>query len=166
MSEETYETLRSLAVIAVVLMLCTIIHPIAVGILIVLLLVIIGLSTPPEDRPMNHKLSTSLSSLIYDERPFTSHFNNSNANMFMSAEDKAIYLKSAQWKQLKQQRRLIANNKCERCLSSSPLELHHITYKNLGNENIEDLALVCRRCHQHIHNTLGKDRIGTYPLDI
>lgn len=31
--------------------------------------------------------------------------------------------------------------------TDGPLEVHHRTYKNLGNEQVGDLTTLCRRCH-------------------
>ena len=47
---------------------------------------------------------------------------------------------------------------CEKCgfIAYRPyqLELHHLTYERLGNESLEDLILLCRRCHQQEHELL------------
>lgn len=42
---------------------------------------------------------------------------------------------------------------CYCCQASNvPLDLHHRTYKRLGNEHIGiDLVPVCRNCHNEIH---------------
>tara|TARA_B100000676_G_C17856777_1_gene721149 strand:- start:232 stop:912 length:681 start_codon:yes stop_codon:yes gene_type:complete len=33
------------------------------------------------------------------------------------------------------------------------MEVHHVTYKNLGHEDVKnDLALLCRCCHEHVHH--------------
>jgi hypothetical protein len=37
------------------------------------------------------------------------------------------------------------------CDSREGLSLHHWTYERLGSEDLSDLILVCRDCHQHIH---------------
>lgn len=42
--------------------------------------------------------------------------------------------------------------KCYVCgKKSGSLELHHRTYKNLGNERLMDLVPVHRECHELIH---------------
>jgi len=84
---------------------------------------------------------------------------------FISKEDKDIYLQSPEWHALKQQRLSIANHSCESCGQSNiPLELHHITYERLTMEHIDDLRIVCRNCHQSIHDTYGYDRTTYYPI--
>jgi len=41
---------------------------------------------------------------------------------------------------------------CYACGSSDRLDLHHKTYKRLGNENITvDLVPLCKVCHDDVH---------------
>lgn len=41
--------------------------------------------------------------------------------------------------------------KCELCGSAKNLQVHHITYDNLGYEPLDDLLVVCRKCHEELH---------------
>lgn len=41
--------------------------------------------------------------------------------------------------------------KCELCGSAKNLQVHHITYENLGYEPLDDLLVVCRKCHEELH---------------
>jgi len=41
--------------------------------------------------------------------------------------------------------------KCELCGAINRLQVHHITYLNVGNEKKEDLMVVCKTCHTRIH---------------
>jgi len=86
------------------------------------------------------------------------------ADMFMSAEEKRSYLKSTYWKTLREQRLNLANNKCEQCNKPNPTDLHHIHYHNLGADQINDVRMLCRECHQAIHDELGYDRKTQYKL--
>ena len=73
------------------------------------------------------------------------------------------YIKSDLWKEKRKQyyssklyKTLRQNNKgwvCYCCgVDNKPLDLHHRTYKRLGEENIAvDLVPVCRECHNKIH---------------
>jgi 5-methylcytosine-specific restriction endonuclease McrA len=60
------------------------------------------------------------------------------------------YLYSDEWlekrKQIHQRDRI-----CVRCGSNENLQVHHKTYNNLYNENLDDLELLCERCHQVEH---------------
>ena len=41
---------------------------------------------------------------------------------------------------------------CERCgVDGEELELHHVTYQNLGDERDDDLELLCAGCHGRAH---------------
>lgn len=45
--------------------------------------------------------------------------------------------------------------KCQLCMGTKNLELHHMSYKNLGKENIRDVLIVCSVCHRYIHGEHG-----------
>lgn len=60
------------------------------------------------------------------------------------------YLNSAQWKRIRDAKIKSVGNKCERCGRSkwtSPLTVHHKTYAHFQNERMEELEVVCRKCH-------------------
>jgi 5-methylcytosine-specific restriction endonuclease McrA len=41
---------------------------------------------------------------------------------------------------------------CEACgIDGEALELHHLTYENLGDENDSELVLLCGECHCRAH---------------
>lgn len=61
------------------------------------------------------------------------------------------YLNSPEWGSKKKIVHDKYNDKCGLCESKMFLQVHHIHYKNVGNENIEDLILVCKTCHEQIH---------------
>jgi len=49
--------------------------------------------------------------------------------------------------------------KCTCCLKPGiPLDLHHRTYKRLGNEKLMDFMAVCRACHNAIHDHYKLDK--------
>src|SRR5438874_456134 len=61
------------------------------------------------------------------------------------------YLESPEW----QSRRLLAlqhaGHRCQVCNSPDGLEVHHRTYERIGNEELEDLTVLCHRCHEIFH---------------
>ncbi len=74
------------------------------------------------------------------------------------------YLHTDKWKQKKAEvfKRALTNANsnnlhgvCEQC-GYEPwkpcLQVHHVTYDNLYNEKLEDLILLCPRCHKAKHN--------------
>jgi len=46
-----------------------------------------------------------------------------------------------------------AGGKCQRCGRKEELRVHHLNYERLGQENDEDLLVVCSRCHNDIEFT-------------
>ena len=86
-------------------------------------------------------------------------------NRFMSTTERNAYLLSPKWKALRQlviERDVV----CQLTGDTTNLEVHHITYDNLGNEYLEDLVLLSRRAHQFVHDYYDSyDRNTTYPIE-
>jgi hypothetical protein len=61
------------------------------------------------------------------------------------------YLLSRHWKITRQRALLRAGRQCHRCCSSYRLEVHHLTYENLGRELEDDLVVLCANCHADAH---------------
>jgi len=68
----------------------------------------------------------------------------------MNAEYKK-YLLSNEWASIKLDLFAIRGKQCEICGSKRYIQVHHKTYKNIFNENPEDLQVVCNSCHKNIH---------------
>lgn len=41
---------------------------------------------------------------------------------------------------------------CQKCQSTKKLNVHHLNYINLGNEGINDVIVLCNKCHQEEHD--------------
>lgn len=71
------------------------------------------------------------------------------------------HLKSDRWKQIRQRVMERAGYVCEQdeCARTA-VHVHHETYKNFGDEPLEDLLALCHRCHQaqHPDRPLGRVR--------
>lgn len=81
-------------------------------------------------------------------------------------KEKEEYLKSEQWQKKRQERLRIDNYRCQACLylkqeEKSPLSIHHISYKNLYKEPMEDLVTLCSLHHLQWHET----QVGFYTND-
>lgn len=61
------------------------------------------------------------------------------------------YLKTQHWKQFRE--KIIKERKfCEICKNVEYImNVHHISYKNIGKEKKSDVALLCNDCHKYIH---------------
>lgn len=66
------------------------------------------------------------------------------------------YLKSEKWQKLRKTVFSERGKKCELCLSSKNLHIHHLTYERIFNEDLKDLQVLCRKCHESTHNITKK----------
>jgi len=72
-----------------------------------------------------------------------------------------LYLQTAEWQTLRRIKMETAGHRCQVCNSDAgPLEIHHRTYERRGKERLDDLTVLCRRCHQVHHDA---DGIPPYP---
>ena len=62
------------------------------------------------------------------------------------------YLKTEAWQE--QRAKIFRRDgfQCVCCGSAKNLEVHHITYKNLGAEEKSDLVTLCGDCHEKVHS--------------
>ncbi|MHB1956163.1 MAG: HNH endonuclease [Sulfobacillus sp.] len=66
--------------------------------------------------------------------------------------DYRAYLESPQWKQLRSEALRRAKYLCQICASPQKLQVHHRKYPRfLGTEPVEDLTVLCHRCHRQWH---------------
>lgn len=73
--------------------------------------------------------------------------------------DYQAYLASREWSLLRERVRERSGNRCEHCCHARQQSVHHLTYKNLGNEDLHELLAVCEPCHEFLsgksdHNPL------------
>ena len=61
------------------------------------------------------------------------------------------YLKSPEWKLKRKKVLKRANNICEGCLEQPAIEVHHVSYANIGDELLYQLAALCEDCHRKAH---------------
>ena len=65
------------------------------------------------------------------------------------------YLQSPEWRLLKiKYLNSKLPKKCEACHAQykKGFHFHHRSYKNLGNEYLRDLVILCPACHQELHD--------------
>jgi len=61
------------------------------------------------------------------------------------------YLQSEHWQKIRAERLKIDDYKCQKCGRPLDLQVHHLNYDNLGNEDIySDLITLCKYCHHRI----------------
>jgi 5-methylcytosine-specific restriction endonuclease McrA len=57
------------------------------------------------------------------------------------------YIHSSAWKVRRERALSRAGFRCQVCGARSRLQVHHVTYANLGHEADEDLTVMCWVCH-------------------
>ena len=66
-------------------------------------------------------------------------------------ESYSDYLKSDKWINFRSRVFAKRGFKCESCSSKKNMQLHHLTYENVGNEHDEDVMILCQQCHEKAH---------------
>lgn len=71
-----------------------------------------------------------------------------------------VYLRSPHWLNFRKIALAAAGWKCEAegCKNRRILDVHHLSYEHLGNEQLSDVTVLCRWHHNQIHKK------GTLPL--
>lgn len=64
----------------------------------------------------------------------------------------SIHLQSKHWRILTRQTLDRDSWTCQFCKKAKATEVHHLTYKNLGNESLDELISCCKACHESIHD--------------
>jgi hypothetical protein len=68
------------------------------------------------------------------------------------------YLLSPQWQELRQQALERDGHRCRVCNSAKRLDVHHRTYERFGHEDLDDLTVLCRGCHERYHGPFDKPK--------
>ena len=78
---------------------------------------------------------------------FTEYINYTKSNHYLHR----THLRSEYWKNIRQL--VLDRDKgiCQSCKTEKAKDVHHLTYKNLGNETIDELISYCRACHEKAH---------------
>lgn len=75
------------------------------------------------------------------------------------------YLMSPEWQKKRSERLRLDQYKCQKCGRPMDLQVHHLNYDHVGNENIYiDLITLCKYCHRDLEGqkTAYKERASTY----
>lgn len=66
------------------------------------------------------------------------------------------YLLSPEWRLFRQKAFKHYGKICIKCGSKKYLQVHHLHYKNLFHEKLEDVLILCEPCHMKVHNRKSK----------
>lgn len=59
------------------------------------------------------------------------------------------YLQSLVWRNKREARQVIDGHRCADCGSGWPVEIHHLHYRTIGDEDVKrDLRCLCKPCHE------------------
>ena len=72
------------------------------------------------------------------------------------------YLAGREWALLREQVRERSGDHCENCFMEPQQAVHHLTYKRIGHENLEDLMAVCNDCHEYFSGKSGWNNVESY----
>lgn len=62
------------------------------------------------------------------------------------------YLQTPEWQEKRDQALERSGHRCQLCNSDDSLNVHHRTYERRGNEELSDLTVLCRQCHNLFHD--------------
>jgi 5-methylcytosine-specific restriction endonuclease McrA len=62
------------------------------------------------------------------------------------------YLQTPEWQEKRGYALELALHRCQMCNSEKSLQVHHRTYERRGHEDLEDLTVLCKPCHEKHHN--------------
>lgn len=83
------------------------------------------------------------------------------------------YIQSEQWQSIRRRKLTQCAYRCEHCGDNDTLNVHHLTYARVYREELEDLMVLCYRCHASVeaiiecyrrHDDFTADREKTISL--
>lgn len=117
---------------------------------------------PNSDIEYFFKVSKEDDELIYSIRIFCIKNDNKEEDFFEKLNDWFIisskidykcYLKTIVWDNTRKKKLKEAGYKCQLCSKTdAELHVHHNTYERIGNEDMNDLIVLCESCHKKFHN--------------
>ena len=78
-------------------------------------------------------------------------------------KDYTDYINSEAWFKKRDEAFAFHGKSCKKCGRTNTLHVHHKTYSNFKNENIEsDLIPLCRGCHKRVHKFCKKNGLHLF----
>ena len=69
------------------------------------------------------------------------------------------FMRSAEWREVKRQRREMAGNCCEACGRRGRLAGHHLRYPSDPYAcTVDDIQMLCEPCHNKLHADKSKEK--------
>lgn len=70
----------------------------------------------------------------------------------------SAYLWTREWRSTRRAKLDDVGYRCRVCKQSKDLQVHHLTYDHVGHEWLEELIVLCRGCHQSVHEQRDAQR--------
>ena len=70
------------------------------------------------------------------------------------------YIQSYEWEMKRLEALKFYGRACMACKGEKNLHVHHADYSNLKNEKMEDLRVLCKRCHKDLHKKYDRRNRG------
>lgn len=70
------------------------------------------------------------------------------------------YMITKHWEKLRSKYFKRHSRICAKCGSRELVQLHHITYRRLGEEKPTDLIPLCKNCHHELHNKAHEEGVN------
>jgi 5-methylcytosine-specific restriction endonuclease McrA len=67
------------------------------------------------------------------------------------------YLRSKEWREKRKEFLEEANYECSECGEKKNLQVHHLNYDCVGEEDFDDVEVLCKECHQNKELEKGTD---------
>lgn len=77
-----------------------------------------------------------------------------------------VYLFSDHWKSLRLQAFKEGGRHCHRCPATTHLDVHHLRYRRLYDVTVQDLQILCRKCHEREHTPPPAIAFHNLPAEI
>lgn len=68
----------------------------------------------------------------------------------------AVYIQSKKWLRRREAFYKKYGRACAACGSKEHLHIHHMSYRHVGDERDDELAVLCDVCHEEFHDLNGK----------
>lgn len=75
----------------------------------------------------------------------------------MISEEYRSYLRSAEWKEKREEFIEAVDGQCEECGEKKKLQVHHLNYDNIYDETQDDVMVLCSECHRDKELEKGND---------
>lgn len=100
----------------------------------------------------NEKMTIEIAKLLEDIIDFIREITKDEVKHYIKQIGYENYLKTPLWKYNRKITMFNKEKECIMCSSKEKIEVHHLTYKNIGFEKDNELCYLCNDCHNKVHN--------------